>query len=122
MLTMGKISKLKYKRYLPLLKVLKNVSDNQREVLLKHLDSESTDIICECIYNCIHSPDQIPKATRRKLKDSLPKEKQSLRYLAKKSKSNCPKKRRQHLVQSGKGIGAILGALVPIVSSLLFGK
>ena len=117
---MGKINKVRFRKHLPLLRVLRNVDEVQRGILLNHLDLDSTDILCECVYNVIHNGRHIPKSVKRQLKSSLPKEKASLRYLAKKSKHKNPGTRRKHLVQSGRGIGAILGALVPIVTSLLF--
>lgn len=119
---MGKINKVLYKKHFPLIKVLNSLDKESRSIVLNHLDDASSDLISECIFNVIHKPDRLPKETRSGLKRVSPKEKQSLRYVADPRWRDYRDKRRAALSQSGKGLGLILSALVPILTSLLFPK
>lgn len=90
--------------------------------IVQHLDENSVDAICECVYNVVHSDLNLSKAAKRKLKRKLQKSctKKNLQIIMK--KKNSLSKRRKALSQEGSGIGLILATVVPLLANLLFNK
>lgn len=90
--------------------------------IVQHLDENSVDAICECVYNVVHSDLKLSKAAKRKLKRKLQKNctKKNLQIIMR--KKNSLSKRRKALSQEGSGIGLILATVVPLLANLLFNK
>ncbi|MGL6007010.1 MAG: hypothetical protein ACRCZ7_19725 [Aeromonas sobria] len=108
----------KVKLYESLVKLKSDTLGN----ILKHLDDNSIDAICECVYNVVHSDLKLSPTAKRKLKRKLQNNctKKNLHIIMK--KKNSLSKRRKALSQEGSGIGLILATVVPLLAKLLFNK
>lgn len=108
----------KYKLYQALSKVKPDILSD----VLTHLDENSVDAICECVYNVINSDLKLSPKAKRKIRDRLQKpcSKKNIRIIMK--KKNSLSKRRKALSQEGSGIGLILATVLPFLANLLFKK
>ena len=102
-----------------LLSLIKKLRVEDRQKLIKHLDSDAIDTLCECVYNLINEDLGLSRAKISKLKQKLEPSKRNLRFVA--NKSNSVTKRRKVLSQEGEGLGLILSAAIPLISSLISG-
>lgn len=104
------------KKILPILQILRKIPANKLSLLLPHLDNHLTEIVCGCIYNALHNK-ELSHRTKKKLKKSLIKKKDDLRYVLQPNRSMLQKKKR--LGQVGGSFGVILSAILPLIMSLL---
>jgi len=100
------------KKYLPYLKLLEKSSPKVRSELSKrNCSPEFIRCICECVKNVLVGNVNLTPEHKRRLK----RHKRSLRKLVLKKTSLSEKK---ILVQSGGFLGALLGPIVKVLSSL----
>jgi len=101
-----------------LYKSLQNVKPEHFKELVTHLDDNSVDSICECVYNAIFTDLNIPENEKKKLKNKLQKNcsRKNLDIIS--SKDISISRRRKALKQEGRGIGLILSSIIPILTSL----
>ena len=100
---------------------LNRLGDGDLIEVLNHLNDNAINVLCECIYNSIYTDLKIPQNKKRKIKDHFANQKslQNLKFITNKTTSLAKKRKALH--QEGKGIGAILGAVVPLITSLFSG-
>ena len=99
------------RKNLMLLRRIGKSNPRARKALLKNVDKEMVQCICECAHNTIYSNVPVTKPQFKKLS----RHKRLLRQLAKKGES-WKKKKKVILRQSG---GFLLPLLAPILGSLL---
>jgi hypothetical protein len=106
----------KKKQYLDLLKLLKKLSDNDRSVIIPYLKPEAVEFLCECFHNVLYTDLNSPNKAniKRRLKSSCSVDR--LKLIA--SKSRAYKSKVKALKQEGAGIGLILSAALPFLTSL----
>jgi len=110
------------KNCVPLLKVLKTLKGPDLKEILLHLDDTSTNVICECVYNVLHTDLKLSSQKKNGLKKFI-KSKCSIHRLKKISTKNVPiSKRRKYLSQEGTGLPLLLGTAIPFLIDLIFGK
>ena len=106
------------KHSLSLLEVLQKMKPYDVPKVVDHLNDESIDSICECVYNIIHTNLNLPARKRAQLKKhiksncSIPR----LKKICNKGTPLC--KRRKALQQEGKGLPFLLAAAIPFLTSL----
>jgi hypothetical protein len=105
------------KKYIPVLKLIKELQPKYQKILIPHLKDDVHDILCESIYNCLHS-NKLSRQKRKLLKRALMSKKEKLRLLS--NKRTSQQKRGQALTQLGGSLGLILSAVLPIVTDLIF--
>lgn len=106
------------KKYFPTLEKIGSAKSlKSRNNLIDNLPKGGVDLFCECCFNILYSRD-IPKKSLKDLKRFPIEEKNIIRYLALTPKNKYTKKRRLLMKQSGGGIGSILAAVLPIITSL----
>lgn len=103
-------------------KVLQKLKPDLLKDVIQHLDDNSVDALCECVYNVIYSDMSMSQKTKKMLRKKL-KKNCSLQNLKKiSSKKVSVSKRRQALSQEGTGIGLILATVVPWLANLIFNR
>jgi hypothetical protein len=102
---------LKIKKNLHFLKVLKDVNEPSRKVILKNANRDLINSINECIYNILYNRQFI---LNKHKKAQLVKYKHSLRKLV--NKKTSFNKRKKIIVQSG---GSFLPIILPTILSVL---
>jgi putative N-acetylmannosamine-6-phosphate epimerase len=113
-----KIPKDKLKLYTSLHKLKPDVLSD----VIQHLDENSIDDICECVYNVIHTDLSLSPRAKKKLKKHL-KQKCSRKNLKIITMKKQPvSKRRKALSQEGQGIGLILGTVIPYLAKLIYDR
>ena len=101
---------------LPLLNVLKKLPQDERVILMSHLDDVTRDAIYTAIASVLRSS-EVPLRKRLFLKTKLEPYKDDLRFLADERKSGKLKKKR--LVQlGGAPIGHVLKTAIPLLLNL----
>ena len=115
-----KISRKIREKYFPLIKLISTLKNNeQRDILYEILPNQALDVLCEFLYNAAYSQ-KCARITRRvRLKNKFDKTTIANLKLLCRSRSN--KKRRHAVKQAGGAIGAILGAALPALISLISG-
>lgn len=110
--------KTKIKKNLPLYESLKKLPKEALKHVIEHLDDDSIDAICECVYNVVHTNLNMSKKKKSTLKKNLHAH-CCLKNLKRISNSKLSvSKRRKALMQEGQGIGLILSAIVPLLTKL----
>jgi hypothetical protein len=98
---------------------LSRLNTNELSHIIKHIDSNGIESLCECVFNTIYTDLKLSKRNKNKIKKNFI-EKKSLRNLKTiTDKSKDISKKRKALLQEGKGIGLILSSVVPILASLI---
>jgi hypothetical protein len=115
--------KKKLRQILPLLKTLQGVKpQDNRSVLLSHLDDEACEAMYETLYN-VMANEKIGPATRKKLRKKLWAHQEPMNFLTKNGKRYSPKLKRKKLAaMGGNPLGLILSAAIPFITDLLLGK
>lgn len=103
--------KQKYSLYECLIKI----PDNLRRHIIKHLDDDGINSICECIYNVIFTDLKLSKKKKNLLRKHI-KKFPKIKQLTNANVSVS--KRRKALAQYGSGLPLILSAVLPILTSL----
>ena len=103
-------------------KTLQKLKPDVLKEVIQHLDDNSVDSLCECVYNVIYSDMSIAPKTKKLLRKKLKKtcSVTNLKNIA--SKKVSVSKRRQALSQEGTGIGLILATVVPWLANLIFNR
>jgi hypothetical protein len=101
-----------------LISALKKLDTNELTHIIKHIDSKGIEHLCECVFNTIYTDLKLPKNKRRKIKNKFnnDKSRKNINIITKKQ-SNILKKRAA-LLQEGEGLGLILSAIAPLITSL----
>lgn len=86
--------------------------------VIEHLDDNSVDLICECVYNVLYTDLKMSKKTKTALKKKLHAHccLKNLKMISNKKLSVS--KRKKALMQEGQGIGLILSAIIPLLTKL----
>src|SRR6266404_6013066 len=107
------------KKYLPLLRILKKINHKDLPCVVDHLDDGSIDTICECVYNAIHTDLKFTKSKRNYMKKFI-KSNCSINRLKTISNKSVPiSKRKASLKLEGRGIGMLIGAILPFLADLI---
>lgn len=113
-----KVSRKKFGLY----ESLSTVKPNRFKHILKHIDPDGIESICECVFNTIYTNLGLKNGVRLKIKKIFesPKSKRNLKIITnKKSDTNL---KRIALSQEGQGIGLILATVAPLLASLFSRK
>jgi hypothetical protein len=113
-----KISKEKMDLYKSLHKLKPEILQN----VIQHLDDNSIDSLCECVYNVIHTDLSLSSKAKQRLRNQLKKKcsKKNLKIIT--TKKVPVSKRRKALSQEGTGIGLILGTVIPYLAKLIYDR
>ena len=105
--------------FLDLLKVLKKMKPEERSKFVQYLNPEAVDFLCECFHNVLFTDLKVKNKSliKKKLKSNCSVSR--LKLIANKSKPYQAKIKA--LKQEGAGIGLILSAALPFLTSL-FGR
>jgi hypothetical protein len=110
------------KKNLSLLKVLSKLKASDLSEIVLHLDDETTNTLCETIYNVLHTDLQFSSQKKAHLKRFI-KSNCSVHRLKKISCKRVPLfKRKKCLSMEGRGLGLILASAIPFLTDLIFGK
>jgi hypothetical protein len=102
---------------LPFLQVLKDLSPNQRAIILAHIDEASCETIYETVSNVLKNR-SVSDTDARKLRKILAPHKGCLRSLASKRLSSTQKRRKLYTI-GGLPLGTILGVGIPLLLNLI---
>lgn len=108
--------KKKFKDKYALYECITKIPDNLKHHILKHLDDNSIDDICECLYNVVFTDLNLNKKKREFLRNHIKKSLPNIKHITNKNVSVS--KRRQALTQHGSGLGIILSTVLPLLSKL----
>lgn len=111
-----KTYKKNFKDKFHLYECIAKVPSNLRQHILKHLDNESVDDICECLYNVVFTDLNLSKKKKKKLREHIHKNIPNIKHLT--NRKVAVSKRRQALSQHGNGIGLILSTILPFIAKL----
>lgn len=102
---------------LPLVKTLRDLTANQRTLVLAHLDDKTLRTLCRVVGKVLHSGQKIPTYWKTKLVSKLSGEKCAWRRLCSDKLSDCST--RKHLLRMGgsKGFRSILHTAIPLYSA-----
>lgn len=107
-------------KLLNFLKALKKLKTPELVQLLDHLDDNSINSLCECVYNLLYTDFNMTAKQKRKIKNKI-KSKCNIARLKKISNKKTPlSKRRMALKMEGRGIGILLSAAIPLLANWLF--
>ena len=86
--------------------------------VIDHLDDNSIEMICECVYNAIYTDLSISKKKKKTLRKHLHKHccMKNLKTIT--TPSITVSKKRRALKQEGTGLGFILSTIVPLITKL----
>ena len=101
-----------------LFKSLSSLNGDNLTHVLKHIDANGVESVCECVFNTIYTDLKLSNRNRNKIRNTFKNNKslRNLKVITDKSK-NIQKKRKA-LLQEGKGIGLILATVAPLLASL----
>jgi len=102
------------RKYLPALRRIRKLTVADRRKLFKKCDKQLIDCFCECCKNVLNGNVKLNNRHFNRLR----REKNNLRALALKATSLAKKRK---ILQKGGFIGALLPAVLPVLSSLLGG-
>ena len=100
-----------FKKNIPFLNVIKDLTPDQRIIILSHLDSKSAKTIIQCIKKVLRGRG-LKNSQREDLKNRLLPQKDLLRKIVSEKKL---KQKQKHLPKIGGSLGLILGTLIPIL-------
>lgn len=111
-------NKSELKNQFHLYKTLHKLPKDTLKHLIKHLDDQSINQICECVYNVIYTDLKLSKKKKNSLKKKLHTHccVKNLKKIS--NKKLTVSKRRKALMQEGEGIGLILSAIIPLLTKL----
>lgn len=101
-----------------LFKALSRLSNDNLTHVLKHIDANGVESLCECVFNTIYTDLKLSNRNRQKIKKVLnnKKSRRNLNIITDRSKNVL--KKRKALLQEGQGIGLILASVAPLLASL----
>ena len=89
-----------------LLKTLVTLSPEKQTNILKFLNNDAVDILCECTHNLIFTDLGLSKRVKKKLKGKIVGKEKLLKFISKKSNKHSSRKKK--LLQTGGALGTIL--------------
>jgi hypothetical protein len=113
-----KLSKDKMKLYTSLHKLKPAVLSD----VIQHLDDNSIDHLCECVYNVIYTDLSLSPKVKQRLRNQLKKSCSTKNLKVITTKKIPVSKRRKALSQEGSGIGLILGTVIPYLAKLIYDR
>lgn len=108
------------KKYVPLMKIIKKLNNDEKRVLVKHLDGKSIECLSCVFRNAIANP-TLSEEQQKHLRQKLWDKRNDVRFIANTKKSTDAKRRRLSQL-GGNLLGLIIGQLLPLVTSLLTSK
>ena len=108
------VSAQNLKAYAPIIALLSKEKKNLNRCLLSILPEDGIDVVCECLFNAIHS-DLLEKQHLQVL--SSVKDQDAIRYLA--SGRGGIKKRRSVIVSKSDDISKTLSSILPLLKRVL---
>lgn len=100
-----------------LLKILKSCKPESRIHLIKYLNDDGINALCEITFNLLFNNLKLPEKSKKKIKENYKGKRKDLKKIA--NKHISIKKRKALLIQHGGFLGTLLGVALPILSSLL---
>ena len=100
---------------------LKKLNKEERKTLISRLSDRGIDDFSEIVYNLISCDFGLSQKKIKNLRTKLLPCQKDLKYISDKSKP-VDKRRSRLNRQAGSGIGILLSALLPIISSLISSK
>ena len=104
----------KWKPHLKMLQAFNTLSPDQKKSIIRYMNDDGIDVICECIKNAVYNPGI---NSDKELISIMKKDKNLYRYLANAKPKSVSKRKR--IVQTGEGLGVILSALIPLLSQFI---
>jgi hypothetical protein len=104
-------------KYYQLVKLIKNMSKKDRNIILNFLDNGSIHFLCEVVHNVIKSRIKLTPDQKQQIKSSLEDRKLCYRNIASRKKPLRIKK--QLIKQNGNGIGLILSIAIPALQAIV---
>ncbi len=101
-----------------LISALKKLSNNELSHIIKHIDSAGIEHISECVFNTIYTDLKLSKRKKQKIKAKFNNETSRKNIGIITNKRNNIIKKRAALLQEGEGLGLILSAIAPLITSL----
>mgnify|MGYP003524707271 FL=1 len=100
------------------LKAISRLPKDQISHVVEHLDDNSIETICECVYNAIYTDISASKRKKKLLQKNLHKHccLSNLKLIT--SPNVSVSKKRKALKQEGTGLGLILSTIVPLIAKL----
>jgi hypothetical protein len=112
------MSKDKVKLYTSLHKLKPDVLSE----VIQHLDDNSINSLCECVYNVIHTDLKLSPQSKKKLRSQLKKKCSKANMHTITMRKISVSKRRKALSQEGAGIGLILATVIPYLAKLIYDR
>ena len=104
------------------LKMMKNLGSADVKDVIEHLNDDSIDDLCECVFNVINTDLKLSKAKKMKLRNHI-KKNCCLSNLKKITNKKVPLfKRRKALQMEGRGLPMLIASVVPFLISLFTRK
>jgi hypothetical protein len=108
--------------FIPVLKSIKNMGSTDIKDFIDHLNDESIDSLCECVFNVINTDLKLSKAKRMKLRNHI-KKNCCLSNIKKITNRRTPLfKRRKALQMEGRGLPMLIASALPFLISLFTRK
>lgn len=101
---------------------MKNMGSHDIKDVLDHLNDDSIDNLCECVFNVINTDIKLSRAKKQKLRSHI-KKNCCVANIRKITNRKLPIfKRRKALQMEGRGLPMILASVVPFLISLFTRK
>lgn len=110
------------KEKLKLYKALNGLKPDVLSGIIEHLNENSVNALCECVYNVIHTDLSLTPKVKSNLRKKLKSKCNEKNLKSITSKNVSVSKRKKALSQEGTGIGIILSTIVPLLANLLFNR
>ena len=104
---------------LELITILKRINNKDRPDVIKYLNKDGIDIVCETVHNILFNNINLNNRKKKKLKKLLINKRRDMESIADHKKSY---NRRQSLLRQhgGNPLALILGTALPFLTNLLF--
>ena len=113
----GGASKSRLRALLPFLQILKDLSPNQRAIILAHINDSSCEAIYETVSNVLRNK-SVSEADARRLRKLLAPHKACLRSLVSNRVSGSQKRKKLYRI-GGLPLASILAVGIPLLLSLI---
>jgi Mg/Co/Ni transporter MgtE len=110
------MNKRQLRKVFPLLRILQQLGEVERQIVLCYLTSEGCEGIYECIDNALYNS-TLSKVDRQKIVEVLRKNKNKYRCLVRKDVDKG--RRHRTLCKVGDGVGIILSIVLPLIEEYL---
>lgn len=110
----------KAKEYVPLMHVLRKLSNEERQIILSHLDHKSCDQIRGCVGKVLKRKNKLDSRTREKLKQCIRENEHDFETIF--SSRSEPVRRRAIARVGGNPLALLLGVGLPMLLDLILKK